>query len=322
VAAAAIQTYEKVSFDHVSPMTANQWRVGLAGATNVGSRVQCIDCTWKFYAAGQGIRLENGELEIVGGSITKDSAVSLTALFVQTNSYKGSLKVNGLDLSGLNAGVNIFSAPGGAFKGIIRNSKLPSGWSGKLSGTDPTPGCRVEMHNCDDGNTNYRMWVQEYAGSIKSETVVTRTGGAMDGTTALAWKMETSADAEFPTLVLASPELAIWNDTTGVAKTVTLHVLTDGVTLKDDEAWLEVTYLGTSGAPLGSVVTDRKAGLLTAAQVQDASSAAWTTTGIASPVMQKLSVTVTPQKKGYMILRAMFVKPGSTMYVCYSPEIS
>jgi hypothetical protein len=172
------------------------------------------------------------------------------------------------------------------------------------------------MYNCDSGTTNYRMWVKDYYGDIVSETTLIRTGGASDGTTGLSWKMTTTADGEFPGLVLRSPEIVQWNDTVGSSKTVTVEILHDSVTnLKDDEIWLEIEYLGSSSAPLGSNANDRKTNLLATGSDQTTSSAAWTTTGLTNPNKQKLQVTFTPQTKGYVHARVVSAKASYTLYV-------
>jgi len=171
------------------------------------------------------------------------------------------------------------------------------------------------MHNCDNADTNYRLWIEDYLGTIKHESTIVRSGGASDGTTPLSWIMTSLANAEYPTLHLYSPEIAIWNDTTGSSKTVTIEVITDNVTLNDDECWLEVMHLGTSGYPLGSWVTDCKADIMATAAAQASSSETWTTTGLTTPVKQKLSVSFTPQEKGYIIARVVLAKASTTVYI-------
>ncbi len=171
------------------------------------------------------------------------------------------------------------------------------------------------MHNCDDGDTNYRLWVEDYAGSIKQETTIVRSGGASDGTTSLSWKMVSSANAEYPLIVLDSPEIVQWNDTTGSAITVTVEIITDNVTLTDAECWLEVQYLGTSGYPLSTFISDAKADVLATAANQTTSTETWTTTGLTTPTKQKLSVTFTPQEKGFLHAVVKLALLSTTVYV-------
>ncbi|MEK9809109.1 MAG: hypothetical protein VW362_01580, partial [Candidatus Nanopelagicales bacterium] len=136
----------------------------------------------------------------------------------------------------------------------------------------------------------------------------------------LSWKMATTANAEYPAIILRSPEIAKWNETTGSSVTVTVDILHDSATaLKDNEVWLEVEYLGTSGTPLALFTDDAVADVITTAADQTSSSATWTTTGMTNPNKQKLSVTFTPQEKGLIIARVCVAKASYTVYV--DPEL-
>ena len=178
-------------------------------------------------------------------------------------------------------------------------------------------GDRHEMHNCDSGDTNYRLLVADQLGTIRSETTIVRSGGASDGATPFSWAMVSNTLAKFPMLALASPELpARWNSTVGSAITVTVEVITDGVTLTDDECWLEVQYLGTSGFPLSLFSSDAKADVLATAANQTTSTETWTTTGLTTPTKQKLSVTFTPQEAGFLQPVVRLAKASTTVYVC------
>lgn len=223
---------------------------------------------------------------------------------------------SGIDFSGMVAGTSLVNPSAGFGKHVFRNCRLPTGWTGSLIlGVIAGPGIRAEMYNCDSADTNYRLWTEDYSGSVRSETAIVRTGGASDGTTPLAWKMTTAANVVYPTLSLDSPEIVRWNEVVGTALTATIEVITDNVTLTDAECWLEVQYLSTAGFPLASFITDAKAGFLAAAAAQTASTVAWTTTGLTTPVKQKLSVTFTPQEKGFLHARIMLARPNTTVYV-------
>jgi len=128
--------------------------------------------------------------------------------------------------------------------------------------------------------------------------------------------METSANAEYPHQALVSPEIQIWNETVGSSVTVTVDFLHDSVTnLQDDEIWLEVEYLGTSGFPLSLFVDDAAADVLATPADQTTSSATWTTTGMSNPNEQKLSVSFTPQEKGTIIAGVHVAKASYTVYI-------
>lgn len=265
---------------------------------------------------GKSLLINAGLFEWRGGGL-KTGCSAITQLFVTigVSGRLGVVECSGLNLTAAASTLQIFPAAGMG-RAIIRNSKLPASWTGNLCGSGvTTTGYRCEMHNCDDGDTNYRLWVEDYAGSIKQETVIVRSGGASDGTTSLSWKMVSSANAEYPLIVLDSPEIVQWNDTTGSAITVTVEIITDNVTLTDAECWLEVQYLGTSGYPLSTFISDAKADVLATAANQATSTETWTATGLTTPTKQKLSVSFTPQEKGFLHAVVKLAKASTTVYV-------
>jgi hypothetical protein len=153
-------------------------------------------------------------------------------------------------------------------------------------------------------------------GDTYSETTIVRSGGASDGINPLSWRMVANATAKvFPVLPMVSGEFAIWNDTTGSARTVTVEFLHDSATgLKDNELWLELDYYGASGNPKGTLATSAP-NVLASGSTLASSSATWTTTGMANPNAQKVAVTFTPQLKGFFIATIKLAKASYTVYV-------
>jgi hypothetical protein len=199
---------------------------------------------------------------------------------------------------------------------VIRNCKLPASWSGALNVSTNAYFGVVEMFNCDSGDTNYRYRKATHLGTVQDETTIVRTGGASDGVTPWSLKMVSNANAEYPLLTLNSPERVQWNSTVGSPKTITVEFVHDSLTnLKDNEIWLEVEYLGTSGVPLGLHISDAAATILTTAADQADSVEAWTTTGLTNPNTQKLSVTLTPQEAGYFHYTVKLAKASTTVYL-------
>ena len=310
-----------VTLDHCSLITTGTTGSGffsIGSANNFTQKAVLLDCTYKFGGASNIGCATAGVVEIKGGSFISGTSTPSAGIFGGAADRTGSrLLIDGLNMTNLASTVNIFRTfvSPGLFQ--IRNSKLPASWSGSLCNATPlATGQRFEMHNCDSGDTNYRLWVQEYSGSIKTETTLVRTGGASDGTTGYSLVMATTANANASVAPLVSPEVSIWNDTTGGSKTVTVEILHDSATnLTDGEIWLEAQYLGTSGVPLGSFISDAKADILATAADQSASSETWTTTGMSNPNTQKLSVTFTPQEKGYIQAKVYLAKASKTVYV-------
>lgn len=311
---------------HYTGSSTSFW--GPPGLANVGTRIDLVNCGLKFLSTTSQPTI-GGVVNILGGSVLSGSSNLAGAMFLFGGGDRcyGEMNITGFDATNAVSTQIIFATnSGGSCRGMIRSSKLPASWSGSLVSGTLQPGQRFEMHNCDSADTNYRIWIEDYAGTIKSETTIVRTSGASDGTTPLSWKMVTSANSSYPTVPLVSPEIAFWNDTTGASKTVTVEIVHDtnvaggqgagtANAFRDDEVWLEVDYMGTSGFPLATPTSDRVAGFLTAPADQASSSAAWTTTGLTTPVKQALAVTFTPVKKGYFIARVIVAKASRTIYI-------
>lgn len=330
------QTWEACNINMTGGGGASTLSVGSA-ATGGGSRIVFIGCTFQFGATGQRIQFAS-DVQIKGGSWSASGTLNPGAVFIpagaNANGRGQHLKVDGFDFSNLNAAVNLMGAGQGGALAVFRGCKLPASWSGEpIADASLIAGQRVEMYNCDNADTNYKLWVKEYCGSIRDQTTIVRTGGASDGTTPLSWKLASSANVAYPAAVLVSPEIAIWNDTAGVSKTVTLEFVHDtnvaggqgagaSFAFRDDEVWLEVEYMGNGSFPLTSRITDAPASVIATPADQASSSVTWTTTGLTTPVKQKASVTFTPAEKGWFICRLVLAKASKTLYVCPKADVT
>lgn len=307
------QVYRNCNFNVVSTGT------GQINPTATASNTYTTwhNCYAKFSAVGQLISPGRGIFDWRGGGIAS-GGTSPTTLFTNPGA-NGSAGVimRGVDLSIGGSAMNIMAAGSVGGRLLMANCKLPASWTGSLVTGTLNPGFRAEMHNCDSADTNYRLWIEDYAGSIKSETTLVKTGGASDGTTSYSWKMVSTASASAYASPLESCDLpARWNTTVGSAITVTVDILRDSATnLTDAEIWIELSYLGTSGYPLATFITDEKTNILTTAADQASSSATWTTTGMTNPNKQKLVVTFTPQEVGFLQARVVVCKASATIYV-------
>lgn len=280
-----------------------------------GDKLVCVNTSVRFAAAGSGLAGASGSVAYFYGCSLESGGTSPTALIASLASCK--MFIDGFDLSNASASVNITGSTGAGCYVSLRNGKLPASWSGSLHSGTPGSGSVYEMFNCDSGDTNYRYRRATQFGTMQEETTIIRTGGASDGTTGYSLKMVSNANAEYPHQTLDSPEIVKWNDTTGSAVTATIEFVHDSATaLKDDEVWMEVMYLGTSGTPLALFVDDAKADVLATAADQTDSSETWTTTGMANPNTRKMSVTFTPQEKGFIHATVKLAKASTTIYYC------
>lgn len=176
------------------------------------------------------------------------------------------------------------------------------------------------MINCDSADTHYTYRKHAQLGTIRDETTIVRTGGQDVDGTGISLKMVTNANAEFPMLTLDTFELQKEVTSVGSSVTATVEFLHDSVTaLTDAEIWLDIQYLGTSGLPISSFISDGIS-VVVAPAAQASSSETWTTTGMTNPNKQKLSVTFTPQEAGMIIATVRLAKASYTVYV--DPKIT
>ena len=315
------QTFESCTFETGS--TGNNTNRIVFNQNNTFGNIYAtvINCGFKFNHTSQGINCWFG---IFTGCYIVSGSANVTYLFNSAYTALAYFKCIGFDLSNLSPTVGILSNASSTH-GLVQllNCKMPSGWSGSVNSSTIARTFTAALYNCDSGATNYRLWIETYAGSIKSETTLVKTGGATDGTTPISWKLASTANANEYVAPLITDDMAIWIDTTGASKTITVDILHDSVTaLTDAEVWLEIDYLGSSAAPLGTPAADKRATVLTTPTNQATSTATWTTTGMTNPNKQKLEVAFTPNMKGFVYARVNLAKASYTIYVDPEPVLA
>jgi hypothetical protein len=264
--------------------------------------------------------MASGNWYFRGMTIAGAGATPPTTLFGNLGTQQSPMvTVEDSDLSG-RAFTNIASATSvGAGSGFLtlRNCKLPSSVSVTTGSFASPNGFVVKMHDCDSADTHIRFSENRWEGTVTQQTsTLIRTGGAVqaDGT---AFSMLMAGNANTVNIFhpLASPEFSVYNTSVGSSMTATVEILRDNATaLKDNEIWLEIDYLGTSGTPVGSRGSDRMTNVLSTAADQASSSATWNTGAMSAPNTQKLVVTFTPREAGYIIARVMLAA-NTSVYV-------
>ena len=313
--------WDSCVFNCGSSSASQRFQLGYPGAGG-DFYAKLLNCTFKFNNTSQSIKPEQARVEIIGGGFSSTSA-AVTRFMRDAVATSIDMLVKDFDFTYAAQAIDLVTA--GPATGQIKfvNCKLPSSWSGNLvSGTLTNPGFRVSMYNCDSGSTNYRLWIETSAGSIKSETTLVKTGGASDGTTALSWKLTTTANANEYVAPLITDDMAIWIENIGQPNVISVDILHDSTTpLTDADVWLEIDYLGSSSFPLGTPSSDKRATVLTTPTNQNSSAAQWVSTGMTNPNKQKLEVTFTPQMKGFVYARVCLAKPSYTVYVDPKPTV-
>ena len=300
------QTHENCRFEITGTSAISQFRFGATAAAG-GSCINLINPVFKYANAGQTAAFD-GNASVSGGSIDPAGS-AITGIFKLSHNSRGArVTIDDFDASAAAASANVVGSlsQGGCYF-RARRMKLPASWTGALVASGQLKiGDRYEMFDFSSGTTKYKAYIQDFAGTLRDENTVKVTANTHSYkavTTADCGKVQPFRGVEY-FASLAS----------GSAQTITLDVLTDGVTLTDAEAWLEVDYFAGSTS-IGTTATDAVADALATPANQTTSSATWTTTGITTPVKQSLSVTVTPGAADYAIVRAVFAKPSTTVYI-------
>jgi hypothetical protein len=306
-----VQRHEKCQFVLSTTSTSSRITFGADPAT-----CTIVDANLLFSATGQQVVVtgltiigSNGTTLVNGsGSIPTTLFTSLTRPFV----------VRGADLSNLGSGKTITAAPARNSTTQLINCKLNSAVT--ISSASASPDRILDVIGCHSTTNAERNERYHFCGTLTTETTIVRTGGATDGAIPFSHKVVSNSSNRFD-FPFEAFDGAIWNDATGSAKTLTVHVITDNVTLTDADIWLEVEYLGSGAAPISALATDSAATVLTAGANQAASTETWTTTGLTTPVKQKLDVTFTPQMAGAIRWRVKLAKASTTVYICPKAEL-
>lgn len=310
-------TMEDCTFYLKSSNAASRLVFGNADSTQppVG---KLINPTFRFGNTGNFIVPGCITLNIIGGAMHASSSVPVVLLSTTTVRHLSRVLLEGFDASLLTGSSALFGTGGARF--VARGCKAGNS-NPQFTGTC-TEGDQVIIDNCDDGDTHYRMERYSYSGKATAdESTYVTSGGASDGETPISWKLVDSGNATLFNPV-ESPEIPVWIGATG-SKTFTVEILHDSATnLQDDEVWLDVAYLGTSGFPVMSHANDRVADVFASAADQAVGAGAGTwTKSMTNPNSQKLHLTVTVNEIGFALVKVCMAKGGSyTLYV--NPKVA
>lgn len=242
---------------------------------NVGSNSNSV--IWEnvkasFAAVGQSLRPQNVRFTWRSTATAIQGTVP-TSLFT-TSSRNGTVIVQGVDLSALGSGKNLVGSLVDPNNFYFIDCKLDAAVTPAL--TPASFGAsEITLSRCDSGATNYVNSKYAYAGTQTTTTEVVRTGGSSNGSTLFAAKLVSTANAKF-TMPFEGLPCAANNAAVGSSVTVTLHGVSNSAAMPtNEEVWVDVSCLGSSGSPLGIVTSGAKATVLTAAANLTATTEAW-----------------------------------------------
>lgn len=290
--------------------------ISAGGFNNVASRVTLINTTTKWAATGSGIILAGGYFRWLNTASAIDAAGTLvTALFIASASDRPTVAIcDGVDLSALtNKALTGALACWTALQFV--NCKLPSGFTvGTPTGAS---GAIVDLIVTDSGATTYKQQRTTYQGTLTADTAVYN--NASDGVTPLSWKIITTANAN-PQAPFECFDIVQWA-AAGTFAASTIMATSATVSLKTNDLWVDVEYLGGS-YPLASPATTFGAGSGTAVLAQipqgttpgNVASGSWATGGLGNNYSLAIP-SFTTSAAGYVRFRVKVGKASLTINI-------
>lgn len=211
---------------------------------------------------------------------------------------------------------------------ILNNGKYPASWV--LTAGTAVGAYRIESYGSDDttglttGGSEQQINIEDEHGTIVTETVKVRTGGADDGAAGL-YSLDLTTFANGTALGVAglSVKLApIWVAGDGTAKTLTVFFTSDsgntrGTDWLDSEVWMQVLSAddgGTSQYDFTSTVANL---LAAGSAVTDDTGSTW---GAGTQNDQKIEIPLSPDYEGYVIPEIHFA-PGANAETIYADPL-
>ena len=117
------------------------------------------------------------------------------------------------------------------------------------------------LDRCDSGPTTYKVHWQQFTGTLQTDIVVVRHGGAVNpANQAFSWSMTTTANANFGGGVFDSLKMTNYNsaDVSSADMTVTVYGIANTAAMPTDlEAWINIDYMGDASSPKFSTASTK-----------------------------------------------------------------
>lgn len=292
------QTFENVSLILNNTSASSGIKLATSNNDNGGGKITFNNSTITFGAAGQSIINQGIRLDWLNTKSAIAGTAPTTLITMPSGSNSQTIdRLIGLDFSALGSGHTIFGS--NPLGGINLMTCCELGASVVIAATPISQGGAVTDYlNCSNNGTplSGRFW---YQGTLSTETVVIRSGGAPQ-----SWKVATTPNNK-RYMPFECLEIGIWC-VAGTPVTVYGNSITDLVVdatpLTNADLWIEAQVMDSSGSPISDLYTTSPTSQLTAGTTltANASSGSWTTTGMTTPDARQQSLTFTPQISGYV----------------------
>ncbi len=261
----------------------------------------------RFGNVGDTIALQRGRLVWTNSPNAIASGGSLpTTLFGATGPTQITLEC--VDFSDM-ASKTLFASMASQTDILLKDCELPGTFTLNATQAGGVGQGNITVIRSASGATNYITEKHNYAGDLTTETTIVRTGGASDGTQAVAHKVITTANSSvlFPFTCIP---LSVWNDSTSAATATVYGIWGGGAVPKKEDIWIDVEYLGSALTPQGSFISSGNADILATADC-DSDTSTWG----GSTTKFKMAVTLTAGMKGPLTVYVRCAKASSTFYV-------
>jgi len=257
---------------HLNQNSTSTNTMTFGGSAQASTRIELIDTPIGFGSTNQFISIRNARV-IWRGPASNIAGTVPTDLF-KTSSRGGTVMIEGVDLSAAGSGKTLIGSNVDPCQFYIKDCKLNAAVT--IAGAQTSQGAaEIYVTRSDSSATNYRAEKYNYAGAQTTETTLVMTSGATTGTTSFSAKLVASTGAAAVSPFEALP-LAAYNTVTGSSVTVTLEGIWNSASLpNNDDVWIDIEGLGTSGSPLGVFATSGKANVLASSAALTASTQAW-----------------------------------------------
>ena len=177
---------------------------------------------------------------------------------------------------------------------------------------------QIDLINCDGGGAIYRNERYNIYGNLLTSKGIYRTGGAVDGGVPISQNIAATSFCRPQRPFLGFP-LSIWNDTVGSPVTVTVYGALNGVSTRPTNAqfWFDMEYMADPASPLSSSAGSGLANALSTPVTYAADAVSNWVGLVATNAPFAMSVTVTPQQKGYFTI---YPKAGTSGSVYFDPK--
>jgi hypothetical protein len=305
----------KIYINDNGSISGNSYAILGSSSTATGF-VNLINTSFNFTDPTAYIALYGGafywknSVALVAGSTIPNKLISAASALVVC-----SLVCEGVDFSSHTSGTLIDASPQGSKISLI---KCKLGTSTPVA-PQVAGNWEVDLINCDTGTQYFRNEHWSGLGKAITETTVVRQSGAYDGITPISWRTITTTFADWGLPFICLP-ISVYNTLIGSLLTATIEIISDGLTLTNADIWVEASYFSSATSTLRSFVNNGLATGLSTPVNHATSTATWVTTGLISPIKQKLVVTFTPQAIGFVNYRIYIGRVSATIFV--DPKVS